>query len=196
MTYFKASAIVCIAALAFAATAHAEIQNWRLTATSYRVQDGFTAPAFVQTGNTFSIDYVIDTSAAPLSGWDNLFNRSILSFTLNGITSEASGYILAHDGLSAINVSPTQGRSDGIDFISFNNFAGKSQSDVASALKDFSTYAKTPSTDLRVDFGDKSVWAQPSSFVMTSVPEPASGWLMLVGAPLVLLRARKQGAAA
>lgn len=196
MINIKASAIVSIAALAFAASAHADIQTWRLTSTSYRVQDGFTAPAFAQTGNTFSIDYVIDTSAAPLFASDSLFNRPVLSFTINGITSEASGYISAGGGLNAINIWPTSGRNDGIDFISFNNFAGTPQTDIASALKEFSTYAKTRSTDLRVDFGDKSVWAQPSSFVMTSsVPEPTTWFLMLLGAPLVLLRARGQRAA-
>ena len=195
MINFKASAIVSIAALAFAASAHADIQTWRLTSTSYRVQDGFTAPAFAQTGNTFSIDYVIDTSASTLFGSGSLLNRPVLSFTINGITSEASGNISAGGSLNAINVSPTSGRSDGIDFISFNNFAGTPQTDVVSALKEFSTYAKTRSTDLRVDFGDKSVWAQPSSFVMTSVPEPTTWFLMLLGAPLVLLRARGQRAA-
>jgi len=195
MINFKASAIVSIAALAFAASAHADIQTWRLTSTSYRVQDGFTAPAFAQIGNTFSIDYVIDTSAPTLFGSGSLFNRPVLSFTINGITSEASGYISAGGSLNAINVSPTSGRSDGIDFISFNNFAGTSQTDVVSALQEFSTYAKTRSTDLRVDFGDKSVWAQPSSFVMTSVPEPTTWFLMLLGAPLVLWRARGQRAA-
>jgi len=195
MINFKASAIVSIAALAFAASAHAEIQNWRLTAKAYRVQDGFTAPAFAQTGKTFSIDYVIDTSAAPLYASNSLVNRSILSFTLNGITSEASGYIFTHDGLSAINASPNAGRSDGISFISLNDFSGTPQADIASALLQFSAHAKTPSTDLRVDFGDKSVWAQPSSFVMTPVPEPATLWLPLVGVPLALWRARKQRAA-
>ena len=196
MINIKASAIVSIAALACAASAHADIQTWRLTSTSYRVQDGFTAPAFAQTGNTFSIDYVIDTSAPTLFGPGSGFSNAVQSFTLNGITSAASGYIMAGGSLNAINIWPTSGRNDGIDFISFNNFAGTPQTDIASALKEFSTYAKTRSTDLRVDFGDKSVWAQPSSFVMTSsVPEPTTWWLMLVGAPLVLLRARGQRAA-
>lgn len=195
MINIQASAIVSIAALAFAASAHADIQTWRLTSTSYRVQDGFTAPAFAQTGNTFSIDYVIDTSASALFGSGSVFDRPVLSFTLNGITSEASGYISAGGGLNAINIWPTSGRSDGIDFISFNNFAGTPQTDVTSALKEFSTYATTRSTDLRVDFGDKSVWARPSSFVMTSVPEPTTGWLSLLGVPLVLLLARGRRAA-
>lgn len=203
MINIKASTLVSIAALACAASAHADIQTWRLTSTAYRVQQGFTPPAFLQEGNEFYIDYEIDTSQPLMPGSGSGGTGSgfggvsgpVLSFTLNGITSAASGNISTGGSLSSVNIGPTSGRSDGIDFISFNNFAGTPQTDVVSALKEFSTYAKTRSTDLRVDFGDKSVWAQPSSFVMTSVPEPTTWFLMLLGAPLVLLRARGQRAA-
>lgn len=204
MIKLKASTILSIAAVAFAASAHADIQTWRLTSTVYQVQQGFTPPAFLQEGSEFYIDYEINTSQAlmPGSGSGGTgtssgfggFSGSVLSFTLNGITSAASGNISTGGGLNAINISPTFGRSDGIDFISFNNRAGTSQPDVISALRDFSTYATTPLTDLRVDFGDKSVSAQPSSFVMTSVPEPTTWWLMLFGAPAVLLSARRNRA--
>lgn len=208
MIKLKAPTILSIAAVAFAASAHADIQTWRLTSTVYQVQQGFTPPAFLQEGSEFYIDYEINTAQALMPGSGGTgtssgfggfggfggFTGPVLSFTLNGITSAASGNISTGGGLNAINISPTFGRSDGIDFISFNNRAGTSQPDVISALRDFSTYATTASTDLRVDFGDKSVWAQPSSFVMTSVPELTTWWLMLLGAPAVLLSARRQRA--
>lgn len=87
--------------------------------------------------------------------------------TINGVTSESQDYISAcGEGLNAINVGPNDARLDGIDFISFNNFAGGTQVDVASALKGFANAVLTSHTDLRVDFGDKSIWAKPSSFVL------------------------------
>jgi hypothetical protein len=181
-----AVAAAALAALAFAAPAQADLQTWRLTATSYQVQGGFTAPAFAEVGNSFTIDYVIDTQTPSFDGWPGMFSDAVKSFTINGVTSQSEGYISAHGGLNAINIWPSDARSDGIDFISFNNFAGEFNADVASALKEFATFASTSSTDLRVDFGDKSIWAKPSSFVMTSsVPEPSTAWLLLVGLPLL-----------
>jgi len=193
-----AVAAAALASLTFATTAQAELQTWRLTATSYQVQDGFTAPAFADLGNSFTIDYVIDTQTPSFDGWPGMFSGAVKSFTIDGVTSQSEGYISAHGGgLNAINIWPTDARSDGIDFISFNNFAASFNADVASALKEFATFASTSSTDLRVDFGDNSIWAKPSSFVMTSsVPEPSAAWLLLVGLPLLALKRSRRNATA
>jgi hypothetical protein len=68
--------------------------------------------------------------------------------------------------------------------ISFNNFSGIATPDITAALKELSGAEQTPSADLRIDFGDNSVWARPSSFVMTSsVPEPSG--ILLVGMGVV-----------
>lgn len=184
-----AVAAAALASLAFAAPAQADLQTWRLTATSYRVQEGFTAPAFAELGNSFTIDYVIDTQTPSFDTWPGMYSDAVKSFTINGVTSQSEGYISAHGGLNAINIWPSDARSDGIDFISFNNFAGEFNADVAAALKEFATFAPTNMTDLRVDFGDNSIWAKPSSFVMTSsVPEPSAAWLLLAGVPLLALK--------
>ena len=184
-----AAVAAALASLAFAAPAQADLQTWRLTATSYQVQEGFTAPAFAEVGNSFTIDYVIDTQTPSFDTWPGMFSGAVKSFTINGVTSQSEGYISAHGGLNAINIWPSDARSDGIDFISFNNFAASFNADVASALKEFATFASTSSTDLRVDFGYKSIWAKPSSFVMTSsVPEPSAAWLLLAGLPLLAVK--------
>lgn len=191
----SAAIAAVIVSFAFAAPAQAELQTWRLTATSYRVEGGFTAPAFAEIGNSFTTDYVIDTQT--LHNWSDLFRGAVKSFTINGVTSESGGYILAFDSLNAINVGPNDARLDGIDFISFNNFAGGTQVDVASALKGFANAVLTSHTDLRVDFGDKSIWAKPSSFVMTSaVPEPSAAWLLLASLPVLAMRRARLDAAA
>ena len=195
----QASSAVAAAAftlLAFAAPAQAELQTWRLTAKSYQVQGGFTAPAFAEVGNIFTIDYVIDTQTPSFYNWPGMYSGAVKSFTIDGVTSLSGGYISAHGGLNAINIWPSDARSDGIDFISFNNFAGEFNADVALALKEFATSATTNRTDLRVDFGDKSIWAKPSSFVMTSVPEPSAAWLLLVGLPLLALKRSRRTTAA
>jgi hypothetical protein len=184
----KAATVISIAILFLANSAHAELQTWRLTATSYQAQNGFTPPAFATVGNNLEIDYVIDTTAAADSGEDSSFSGAIKSFTINGTTSQSAGYIINWNGLNAINVWPITARMDGIDFISFNNFSGVTNSDITSALSGFSAAAQTTSTDLRIDFGDPSVWARPTSFVMLAVPEPTSALLLLIGIPLVLLR--------
>ncbi len=196
MTIHKATAFASLAFLFFSASAQAELQTWRLTSTAYQVQGGFTPPAFAQIGNDFYIDYVVDTQAPSFPGWDGMFSGAVKSFSINGITSQSEGYISAHGGLNAINIWPSSSRSDGIDFLSFNNFSGTYTPNVTSALKEFADLAPTTSADLRVDFGDKSIWAKPSSFVMTSsVPEPSSLLLATLGVVGVIgLKKRRQEA--
>lgn len=182
MTINKATALASLAFLVFSASAQAELQTWRLTSTTYQIQDGFTPPVFAQIGKDFYIDYVVDTQTPSFPGWNGMFSGAVKSFSINGIISQSEGYISAHGGLNAINIWPSLDRSDGIDFLSFNNFSGTYTPDVTSALKEFADSAKTPSADLRVDFGDKSIWAKPSSFIMTSsVPEPSSVLLASLG---------------
>lgn len=185
---FKAATLVALAISSLSSSVQAELQTWRLTATSYKVENGFTPPPFAEGGKTFQIDYVVDTLKPSQTNWDGLFSGAVQSFTVNGITNQAGGYISADGGFNAINVWPSSVRLDGIDFISFNNFSGVYAPDVTSALNRFSQSATTSATDLRVDFGDLSVWANPSSFVMLPVPEPTPTLLLLVGLPLVLFR--------
>jgi hypothetical protein len=192
-----AVAAAALASLAFAAPAQADLQTWRLSATSSQVESGFTAPSFLEVGKGFTIDYVIDTQAPSWGSGVALFLGAVKSFTLNGVTSGSAGYIAAADGLNALNVGPSDARLDGIDFVSFNNFAGGDEADVASALKGFATAVPLGDTELRVDFGYMSIYASPTSFVMTSaVPEPSAAWLLLAGAPLLAIQRRRRSAAA
>ncbi|MET3131123.1 hypothetical protein AAKU55_001381 [Oxalobacteraceae bacterium GrIS 1.11] len=189
MTIFKATALAPLAFLFLSVPAHAELlQTWRLAATTYQDQGGrFTPPSFVKIGQKFSIDYVIDTEA-PSGGVG--FNGVVKSFSINGITSLSDGYLLSMRGIifNAINVGPSSARADGINFISFNNFSGTDKQDITSLLAGFAAAAPTSAADLRVDFGVNSIWAHTNSFVMTSVPEPTSALLMLIGLPLLMLR--------
>jgi hypothetical protein len=193
-----AVAAAALASLALASAAQAELQTWRLTATTYEVSEGFTAPAFAEIGKAFTVDYVIDTQVPAFDGWPGLFEGAVKSLTIGGVTSEAGGYVIADDsGLNGINAWPSDPRSNGIDFISFYNAGESSSADVASTLKLLSTFASSYLTVLRVDFGDNSVHASPTSFVMTSsVPEPSAAWLLLVGLPALALKRSRRTAAA
>lgn len=189
-----AVAAAALASLAFSAPAQAELQTWRLTATSSSVQEGLTAPSFAELGKSFTIDYVIDTLQPSMSDWPGLFYDSIKSFTINGVKSSAGGYIAAFGGNNAISTWPNVARSDGIEVILFESLIPRAHANVSSALQEFAT---SQSTALRLDFaGQKSIRATPVSFVMISVPEPSAAWLLLAGVPLLAIKRGRRSAAA
>lgn len=192
-----AVAAAALASLAFAAPAQAELQTWRLTATSFKVGNDLPGPAFAEVGKSFAIDFVFDTQVPAVDGWPGMFDGAIKSFTANGITSEALGGIVANgDGINAFGSWPSAPRSDGLIDISFYNLGGVFHADVASALKEFAAVAATDSTGVQLNFVDWTVYAQPTSFVMTSsVPEPSAAWLLLVGLPLLALKSSRVSAA-
>lgn len=194
-----ATAAAALTLLAFAAPAQAELQTWRLTTTTFWVLPDFTPPAFAEVGNSFTIDYVIESQLPAQEDWPGLFDGAVKSFTINGVKSQADGHALVSDrgGLNGINTYPSDARSDGINFISFYNAGEFSSADVASTLKLLSTFATSDLTVLRVDFAENSLWARPSSFVMTSaVPEPSAAWLLLAGLPLLTLKRGRRNATA
>ena len=184
-----AAAAATLALLAFAAPAQAELQTWRLTAQSYDVQAGSTAPAFAEVGKSFAIDFVFDTEVQSREGWGGVFEGVVKSFTVNGITSEAVGDILADGaGLNVFGSWPSAPRSDGLTGIGLSDLSDVFYPDVASALKGFATSVPTGSVSLQLNFVDSAVSAQPISFVMTSVPEPSAAWLLLMGLPCLALK--------
>lgn len=170
------------ALLFYAAVAQSAPEIWRLTVVADHATSGFTPPSFANMGNTFTIDYSIDPSV-PLSG--SVFGGAVSAFHLGVQPSAASGYILSFPGLAAINAFPLATRSDGIDFLSFNYFTSSTFVDVSSALAGFSTGVMNHAalTELRLDFGNNSLWARPESFaaVSTDVPEPGTLCLVLLG---------------
>lgn len=177
------------AALSLLSTpAQAETQTWRLSATTYSVQEGFAAPSFAEIGKTFYVDYVIDTATPIDAGWSG----AVKSITVNGIQSDVDGYILSFEGFAAINGAPVGLRADGIDFLSFNNFAGQQATNVLMALQGFASSAGTDAADFRIDFGSDSLWARPNSFAVSVVPEPMSVLLLSLGVPLTILSSRRR----
>lgn len=171
-------------ALIFAAnTVAAATETWRLKAT---VTDWpHSSPSFAQAGELIQVDYVMDLDA-PLDGVFDVYRGSIVSVTFNGETSVANpsyGYILAWDGLLALNAGYWSGRqNDGSDFISLN--AGSDSSDaragVRSAMESMSRQIASGRGTLRVDAGAQSFYATPIS--LSPVPEPNSRSLLLAGA--------------
>jgi len=128
-----------------------------------------------------------------LPGWTGLYSGAVKSVFFDGEYSQTGGYISATGGLNAINVWPLSGRTDGVDFISFNFFGGAYASSVTEALNGFSSATPGGSVDLRVDFGSNSVWAHPTYFASASpVPEPSPVLLLISGLLLFSLVKRKQ----
>ncbi len=188
-----AAAAATFALLAFAAPAQAELQTWRLTATTNYVQAGFSGPAFADIGYTFAIDLVIDTQVPNVN---SSFAGAVKSFTIEGLISQAEGFMGAYGG-GPIYIEPRSPRSDGVDFVYLMNTGGPSNADVPSALTAMSMSVSSGLSSLQVGFGDYLIVAGPSSFVMTSsVPEPSAAWLLLAGLPLLALKRSRRNAIA
>lgn len=185
-----AAAAATLALLAFAAPAQAELQTWRLMATTQEVSEGFTAPAFAAIGNTFTVDYVIDTQTPSNLDWEGSFDDAVKSVTINGVTSVPTGTIVASEGgVNGIHIWTNEIRADNIDFIAFNVLHDFTLTDITSTLELFQVLVQVGWTNLRVDFGSDHILAQPMSFAMTSsVPEPSAAWLLLMGLPCLALK--------
>lgn len=180
-----AVAATTLTLLAFAAPAQAELQTWRLTATTHYAQAGLSGPAFADIGYTFAIDFVIETQVPHVN---SIFAGAVKSFTLEGLTSQADGFMGAYGG-GPIYIEPRSQRSDGVDLVHLMNSGGPFNADVPSALNAMSMSVSNGSSSLQVFFGDYLIAAAPSSFVMTSpVPEPSAAWLLLAGLPLLALK--------
>lgn len=174
----------------FANAANAELQTWQLTATVYKVSDGFSPPFFASIGQTINFDYLIETSTNLTNNFH--FMGAVKSVSFDGQDSQVSGYILAMNGLDAINASLAN-RSDGVNFISFNYFGGSYETSVTDALNGFSAATPSSSVDLRLDFGYNYIWAHPIYFAsIPAVPEPPSIILLISGLLLVFLVKLKQ----
>lgn len=189
-------ALACLSALGMCIShAHAATQTWALTASTYLVEPGFAAPAYAQLGQTFTIHYLFDTSAAPSPfGLDSVDYYAIEQITVGGQTSDAGGYIwTGTGGLNAINASIDVARQDQLDFVSFNNRQTQAAANVPQALANFSQAVLAGATDVRLDFGNQSVWATPKTFLPASlpaVPEPATAWSLLLGLAAIAVAKR------
>lgn len=182
MSRVRPSLAIGFALIVAANTVTAATETWRLTAT---VTDwSHSHPSFAQPGESIQVDYVMDLDA-PLDTMSEVYRGSILSVTFNGETSLANpshGYILAWDGLLALNAGYWSGRqNDGSDFVSLN--AGSDSSDardgVRSAMESMSRQIASGRGALRVDAGAQSFYATPIS--LTPVPELGSLPQLLIG---------------
>lgn len=197
-------ALTTLSALGLLCAAHAQaaLQPWTLTATTYMVEAGLNAPAYAQMGKTFSIQYLMDTEApaTPFGLYDTDF-YAIENVKINGQVSFGQGYIWTGTGeLNAINFEIDPLRADGLSFISLNNTDAKSAANVTQALLNFSQAVANGDTDVRLDFGAKSIWATPLTFTQgfaPAIPEPAAAATFLIGlaAIVAMVRRRKPASA-
>jgi hypothetical protein len=175
-TMTKSAKFLAAATAFLALTAHAELQNWRMTGTVRQASATSPYTAYQTVGNTVTVDYVVDTAVAGDPNWPGMFDGAITAFTVAGVKSASAGYISATgSGLNAINIWPATQRADKINFISFNRFDGPVTTTVTEAVNDFSMATSTGAwVDLRLDFDNAdSVWIKPSSFAkFTPVTKP------------------------
>lgn len=185
MSFVRNSSAVFLSLIGAANAALAATETWRLEATIID-RPGYSSyfPPFAQPGQSIQIDYVMDLDV-PLSSTSNVYDSSILSVTFNGETSTgnpSNGYILAWDGLLALNAGYWSARqNDLVDFISLNNWSSSAdaKSGVRSALESMSRSIALGRSELRVDMGNKSFYATPIS--LSPVPEPQALSLVLPG---------------
>lgn len=183
-----------ISSLFLAGSANAALETWHLEGTFYQNSNNgsFTIPAEFNLGNSFSVDYVIDTEASS-DGW--LILNAVKNIAINGLSSEASGYI-SERGLG-LNVTPSN-PIWGLDFVSFNafNLTSRPYPSYTTTRDLLALYALSPLTnsgDIRFDFANSnytSVWGHVDRFAVAAVPEPAS-YLLALGGLLSLTIGRR-----
>jgi len=179
---------LCISFMAGNANAY---QTWHLQATAInKYNSSFVPPDFAKPGEIMDFYYVIDEKVEPyiISPNDSNYNNSVVSVKFNGENSQIpgpnSGYIFNWSWLSAINVSLSPRINDGTDFISLNIFGNVEFSTLTDGLVAISGYITNGGeTELRLNFGDETVYATPTSFAPVPLP-PA---LLLLGSGLAVL---------
>jgi hypothetical protein len=171
--------------------AQAELQSWTITAQSFSSTNNYIAPPFMEPGKSFDITFLIDTLATENNS--AVFEGAIKSFTINGITSQSNGIIVNREEFNAIATTPQASRPDEISYISFSTHSAISASNIIASLENFSQVSKNSpiSTEITVSFYNGSILARPTSFAVTTIPEPSSLVLMLLGLPLIFIK-RKQ----
>ncbi|MBI3229397.1 MAG: PEP-CTERM sorting domain-containing protein [Burkholderiales bacterium] len=199
MTKQHLSAIFFALASLTTSVAHAEIQTWRLTATTTGVSSGFTAPAFASLGHTFSVDYAIDMATpydAPSGGY-----KAVKSLTINGVTTQLTNqnyvFAIAANGIGGINTVIPVARADQLQFISYSESWPNPTSTLSSVLSELALMHGQnapyyPPNELHLNFVGGSVQAHPTSFALSPVPEPTSLGLMLAGLAALGVVARKK----
>jgi hypothetical protein len=162
------------------ASAHAELQTWQLTATVDNALGDFTPPAFARPDQTLTLSFDIDTDVPLQSG--TIFPDAFKTVSIQGEATPANGYVWSSDTLTAIIGPVLDGRSDGIQSVSFklaNTPASLTVSDALNALS--LATAKQGAVSLQIGFGGlNSVVATPLSFTQ-QVPEPSTFALISLG---------------
>jgi len=184
----------------FATAAHANVAIWEFTGTVSSVTPGFTPPSFAALGQTVTVDYTIDlgtplTTIIPGDAYS--FSNAVTSEVINNqATNSVVGIDWNPNFLGDINMG-FSGRSDGIEFVSFNDHdpALPYESDVASALAVIANAVAIPDSggmvSLRFDFSGGSVTATPTSFEeISAAPEPGSALILISGLPALALAVR------
>lgn len=171
---------ITTAALLCAATAHAELQTWRLTGTVYK-QSGNVTIGWLGLGQDVQVDYLIQTDARRQWAGSDSYGDLVRNVSFNSSTPvAASGSYLSFfggGGLTAINTSLDPVLAQGLDFISYNHFRGlPTNTSLPDALLDMSTNVRFG--DVRFDLGNSaSSWINVSSFKVVTSPVPELGVL-------------------
>ncbi|MDE2434033.1 MAG: hypothetical protein KGN37_14425 [Burkholderiales bacterium] len=186
--------LAALSALVIVGQAQASLQTWRLEATANDLATNldWIAPDFVAPGSKLVFDYDIDENALNALG---IFPGAVKSVTFHGEKSTASGYVLSSSlVLTAINIgSWTPRANDEVSFLSLSATNSTFTGNLHDTLLNLASNVSAGNAMLRLNFGDHTVFATPTSLTaVTAVPESSTGALGLLGVPALLAVAKRK----
>lgn len=180
--------LAAVSSVVIAGQAQAALQTWRLEATAndQATNLGWVAPDFAAPGAKLVIDYEIEENTLQALG---IFPGAVKSVTFNGEKSTASGYVLSSSlMLTSVNIGSWTPRvNDEVSFLSLNTTNSTFTGNLHDTLLNVASNVLAGNAVLRLNFGDHTVFATPTSLTAVApVPESSTGALFLLGVPALL----------
>lgn len=183
MQISKIGAATALVALFASASASAELQTWTMAASIKDQPFDGVPEAFSHAGQIVEFDFVFETLPETVLAPTFLSARPLRSFSVNGLSTQAEGYLMSAYDYQYISAQSSQIRPDGITVIQFFTTSNGTRAEsILDSLNRFSASIGDSSTGLLLDFNEgPGIWMTPLSFQSAAIPEPTTGCLMALG---------------